>query len=106
MKSFAGFLKFLLLLLTVVAGFVFALQNSTPVGLWLVRDFAPRPVSVWFLLAFSCGGLSGLLLGFGLWRRIRMGRQLRQLQSQLQRCRQELADVRRHTDGDQHKLVP
>jgi uncharacterized integral membrane protein len=106
MNSFAGFLKFILLLLTLLAGFVFALQNAAPIGLWLIHDFAPRPVSVWLLLAFSAGSLSGLLLGFGLWRRIRLGRQLRQLQSELQQCRQELADLRRQGDGDQAKLLP
>ena len=106
MTSFAGFLKFLLFLLTILAGFVFALQNATPVGFWLIQDFAPRPLSVWLLLAFSCGGLSGLLLGYGLWRRIRMGWQLRHLQSQLQQCRQELADMRRQPDADQNRKAP
>lgn len=105
MNSFAGFLKFVLLLLVLLAGFVFALQNATPVGLWLIHDFAPKPVSVWLLLAFSCGSLSGLLLGFGIWRRIRLGRQLRQLQSELQQCRQELAELRRQRDGEKQKLM-
>lgn len=106
MKSFAGFLKILLLLAAVLAGFVFALKNATPVGLWLVQDFAPRPVSVWLLLAFTSGGLSGLLLGYGLWRKIRMDWQLRQVQSQLQQVRQELADLRRQHGNDQPKPAP
>lgn len=106
MNSFAGFIKFVLLLLVLLAGFVFALQNTTSVGLWLIHDFAPKPVSLWLLLAFSCGGLSGLVLGYGMWRRIRMGWQLRQLQSELQQCRQELAALRRERDGEQQKLMP
>jgi uncharacterized integral membrane protein len=105
MKSFAGFLKFLLLMSIVIAGFIFALQNSTPVGLWLVQDFAPRPLSLWILFAFSCGGLSGLLLGYGLWRKIRLSWQLHQLQTQLRTCRQELAELRSQQGGDEQTYV-
>ena len=91
MKSFIGFLKFLLLAVCVLAGFIFAARNAQPVALWLLADFAPRPLGMWLLLAFAAGALLGLLLGIGLFRKLRLTWQLRQVQGQLQRCRQELA---------------
>lgn len=91
MKSLIGFLKFLLLAACVLAGFIFAARNAQPVALWLMADFAPRPLGLWLLLAFACGALLGLLLGFGLFRKLKLSWQLRQMQGQLQRCREQLA---------------
>jgi len=101
MKSFVRFLKFLLLMLLVLAGFIFAAKNTSSVGLWLLTEHEPRPVSVWLLLAFGSGGVVGLLLGYGMWRRVRLGWQLRQLQRQLQQARNELAELRRQTSVDE-----
>jgi len=90
MKSFVRFLKFLLLMLLVLAAFVFSLKNATPVSLWLVREFAPRPVSLWILVAFTSGALLGLLLGHGLWRLVRLAQQLRNLRTELDQCQHDL----------------
>lgn len=94
MKSLARLLKFLLLVCVVLAGFVFALKNTSPVSLWLLTDFAAKPLSVWLLLSFSIGAATGFLLGFGVWQRIRSGVQVRQLQVQLRVANQELAALR------------
>lgn len=104
MKSLAGLLKFLLLMSILLAGFLFALRNSEPTALWLVRDFAPRPLSLWILLAYACGGLSGLLLGQGVWARLRLGRKVRQLDAQLQQCRQELASLKQQAATDPGRM--
>ncbi len=102
MTSLARFLKFLFLMLFVLAGFIFAIRNSSAVGLWLLADLAPRPLGLWILLAFAAGGLLGLLVGYGLWRKIRLGWQLRQLQGQLRHCQQELAALRQQHAADEN----
>jgi hypothetical protein len=43
------------------------------------------------LLAFSSGGLLGLLLGFGLWQRFLHVREARQLRGRVKQLEQELA---------------
>jgi uncharacterized integral membrane protein len=94
MKSLLAFLKFLCLVGFVCAGFVFALRNPTLTGLWLGVDFAPRPLGLWLLLAFACGGLLGLLLGTGISRSLRAAWRIRRLEARLQACQQELAAAR------------
>lgn len=106
MKSFARFLKFLLLMAVVMAAFIFSMRNSTPVGLWLVYEFEPRPVSLWIMLAFAGGGLCGMLLGFGVWRKIRMNSQRQRLEVQLQQCRRDLASLQMQPDSSDRQRVP
>jgi hypothetical protein len=36
-----------------------------------------------------------VLLGYGLWRRVRMGLQLRHLRSELRKCQQELLSLKK-----------
>lgn len=96
MKRLARFLLFLLLILVLLAGFVFTLNNTTPVPLWLGTDLNPKPLSVWMLLAFSGGGLLGLLLGLGLWQRFRSGLEVRQLRTRLRQLEQEAAVLKQH----------
>jgi uncharacterized integral membrane protein len=90
MKRLVRFLLFLLLVVVLLAGFVFTLNNPTAVPLWLGTDLAPRPLSIWMLLAFSSGGLLGLLLGFGLWQRFLHMREARQLRNRVKQLEQEL----------------
>ena len=95
MKRLVRFLLFLLLVVVLLAGFVFTLNNTTAVPLWLGTDLAPRPVSIWMLLAFSSGGLLGLLLdsllGFGgLRQRFLHAREARQLRSRVKQLEREL----------------
>jgi uncharacterized integral membrane protein len=91
MKRLARFLLFLLLLIVLLAGFVFTLNNTAPVGLWLGTDMAPKPLSIWMLLAFTTGSLLGLLLGLGLWQRFRNKLEVRQLRARVAQLEQELA---------------
>lgn len=71
MKRLARFLLFLLLLAALLAGFVFTLNNTLAVPLWLGIDLDPQPLSVWMLLAFASGGLLGVVLGLVTGRRRR-----------------------------------
>jgi uncharacterized integral membrane protein len=95
MKRLARFLLFLLLVVVLLAGFVFTLNNPTAVPLWLGVDLAPKPLSIWMLLAFSSGGLLGLLLGFGLLQRYLHAREARQLRNRVRQLEQELEALKR-----------
>ncbi len=97
MKRLARFLLFLLLVLVLLAGFVFTLNNPTPVPLWLGTDMAPKPLSIWMLLAFSAGALLGLLLGLGLWQRFLHKLEARQLRARVRQLEQELAGLKSPT---------
>jgi hypothetical protein len=95
MKRLVRFLLFLLLILVLFAGFVFTLNNTVAVPLWLGASLAPKPLSIWMLLAFSAGGLLGLmldsLLGFGgLRQRFVHAREARQLRMKVKQLEQEL----------------
>jgi uncharacterized integral membrane protein len=92
MKSLARFLLFLLLILVLFAGFIFTLNNSAAVPLWLGTALNPRPLGIWVLLAFIAGGLAGLLLGLlGLWQRFRQRIEVHQLKKRLQQAEMDLA---------------
>jgi hypothetical protein len=82
-----------------LAGFVFTLNNTLAVPLWLGANFAPKPLSIWMLLAFSAGGLLGLvldsLLGFGgVRQRFVHVRETRLLRARVQQLEQELATLK------------
>lgn len=99
MKSFSRFLLYLFLVLVVLSGTVFTLKNLTPVSVWLIAEFRPMPLAVWMMGAFICGGLLGLLLGYGLWNRFRTSMQMRQLQHRLQSREQELAKLKQRLES-------
>src|SRR5690606_25917544 len=90
MKRLARSVLLLLLLVVLLAGFVFTLNNTMPVPLWLGIDLNPQPLGLWMLLAFGCGGLLGLLLGLGLWRRFRQRLEVRQLRAKVRELEHEL----------------
>lgn len=55
---------YILLLLVLVFGVYFTLQNPVTVPLDLLWvQFAPRPLAWWVLSAFALGGLLGLIVG-------------------------------------------
>jgi lipopolysaccharide assembly protein A len=101
MKRLARFLLFLLLVLVLLAGFVFTLNNTTAVPLWLGTDLNPKPLSVWMLLAFAAGGLLGLLLGLGLLQRVRHRLEVRQLRARVRQLELE-ASVLRQPASHEH----
>lgn len=98
MKSLAGFLRFLIFSLVVLAGFVFAARNSTPVGLWMFADFSARPFGLWLLLAFASGALLGILLAQGLWWRLRAQRRIQRMQAEARAARLQIADLRQQLE--------
>lgn len=95
MKRLARFLLLMLLLAVLLAGFVFTLNNTTAVPLWLGTDLNPQPLGLWMLLAFATGGLLGLLLGLGLWRRFRQNIELRQLRTKVRQLESELIALKK-----------
>ena len=94
MKSLARFLLFVLFVMVVLSGFTFTVNNTPEVALWLGVSLDARPVGVWVLLAFGTGGLLGLLLGFGFWRRMQARLQIMQLTMKLQQAEKELAALK------------
>lgn len=94
MKSIFRFLLFLVLVLVVLSGFIFTLHNTASTALWLGTDLTPRPLALWILLAFGTGGMVGLALGLGLWRRLLKQVQVRQLRVKLQQAEKELAALK------------
>ena len=97
MKSVSRFLMLLLFGFALFAGLVFSGHNQTRVGLWLVREFSPQPLSLWVITAFIAGGLTGLLLGLGLWRTRASRKQLKQLQRKLFLTENELKIQKQQT---------
>lgn len=95
MKRLARFLLLMLLLAVLLAGFVFTLNNTTAVPLWLGADLSPQPLGLWMLLAFATGGLLGLLLGLGLWRRFRQNVELRQVRTKVRQLESELGALKK-----------
>jgi uncharacterized integral membrane protein len=105
MKSLARFVLILLLIAVLLAGFLFTLNNTTSVPLWLGVPLNPQPLGLWILLAFGSGGLLGLLLGLGLWRRYRQRAEARQLRAKLRQLEQELQELKlaQQREKDQHE---
>ena len=81
MVKLIRFIAGLFFLLIVLAGFVFTSNNSMVVPLWIGIDLAPQSLAVWIILAITVGGIIGLLLGYGLFRRIKMQLKLNKLEA-------------------------
>jgi hypothetical protein len=93
MKRLARFMTMLLLIVVVLAGFLFIIKNDIQTGLWLGKDLEPRSLGLWVLVAFMTGGMAGLLLGLGLWGKLRQRLELTQARKQLQQCRDETRNL-------------
>lgn len=89
MQRFFRCVIFLALLLLVLFAAVFVSMNDSEVELWMGWTFSPRPAGVWLVLAFACGGFLGLLLGYGLLRRLRSRYRIRHLEDQVAKLEQE-----------------
>ncbi|PCJ41418.1 MAG: hypothetical protein COA71_07590 [SAR86 cluster bacterium] len=85
MSKITRFIASLFFLLVVLAGFIFASNNSVVVPLWIGIELAPQSLAVWTLLAFAWGGVLGLLLGYGLFRRIKAQFKISQLEALLKK---------------------
>jgi uncharacterized integral membrane protein len=78
----ASLLLMFAFLLLLVVGFIFALRNSSPVGIWLGTEFAPRPLSFWLLGFLLTGIVLGLLVSSGVLRALEISRLRRKVRAQ------------------------
>lgn len=88
MSKLTRFIAGLFFLLIVLAGFIFASNNSVEVPLWIGIDLAPQSLAVWVILAFAWGGVLGLLLGYGLFRRIKAQLKINKLEALLKKTQE------------------
>lgn len=88
MKSLIRYITFIVFVAVVLLGFLFAARNTTQVSLWIGLELPALSVGVLVIAAFITGGLLGLLLGMGLFRRLKYVVQIRHLKSQLRKAQQ------------------
>jgi lipopolysaccharide assembly protein A len=99
MKLLRNLLTVLVVLATLAAGVLFALQNTTPVPLdLLVYTFGPQSIALWILVAFVLGGLLGMAVSAVILVRTRASlgsckRQLDKTVAELGKLRSETAVV-------------
>jgi len=96
MSGLKRFILFIVFFSIVTLGFVFSINNSLEVPLWIMIDLPQQRIGVWIILAFSTGGILGLLLGLGMFRSVRYKLRIRQLEMQLKRSGQAIAESRRN----------
>jgi len=75
-------LLFLVMIFLLSVGFTFFNTQQIALSFGFVV-FAPRPLALWVLLAFISGGLVGLALGAGIYRRWRGEREIELLRAEL-----------------------
>ncbi|RLQ22698.1 DUF1049 domain-containing protein [Seongchinamella sediminis] len=93
MKLLRNLLYLALVVAMAAVGVLFALQNEMPVPLdLLVVNLEPRSLALWLLLAFTVGGLLGMLMSSALVLRTRTA--LASANRQLARSRAELDKLR------------
>ncbi len=92
MKLLRTLLTVFIVLATLIAGVLFALQNKTPVPLDLiVYSFGPQSIALWILIAFALGGLLGMIVSAAILVRTRAS--LGACRRQLDRSLAELGKV-------------
>lgn len=81
------------LLLVLIFGLLFSLQNgqSVPLDL-LVLQLQARPIAVWLLATFAFGGIVGLLVGSTALLRLQASRY--RLRRRLESCEKELSELK------------
>ena len=93
MKLLRNFLTVAIILATLAAGVLFALQNKLTVPLdLLVYTFEPQSMALWILLAFTLGGILGMIISSIILMRTRVS--LRSSRRQLDKTRDELSKLR------------
>ncbi|MFN3162511.1 MAG: lipopolysaccharide assembly LapA domain-containing protein [Pseudohongiellaceae bacterium] len=95
MRKLANILSGLFLILVFLAAIIFAYYNTAPVGLTFGNwEFTARPISVWVIGAFVCGGAIGFLIGLGIFRSMRSAAESRRLKKELEQAKQEVRKLR------------
>jgi len=84
-KGFVRFISFLVFISIVLLAFLFAVNNTTEVSLWLGKELPALSVGVLVIIAFILGGVIGLFLGIGLFKQFRTMAELRQLRKKVAR---------------------
>ena len=74
---------------TVLLAFLFAVNNTTEISLWVGTELPALSIGVIIIAVFILGGLTGLVLGVGIFRQLKYKVQIRQLKSQLEKLRLE-----------------
>lgn len=93
MRWLRRLLAVVLLMLVLVFGLLFSLQNAQSVPLdLLVLQLQARPLAVWLLATFACGGLIGLLVGSVALLRLQASRY--RLRRRLEHCERELSELK------------
>jgi lipopolysaccharide assembly protein A len=83
----------ILLMLVLIFGLLFSLQNEQSVPLDLVAlQLSERPLAVWLLAAFVLGGLAGLVAGSLALLKLQANRY--RLRRRLEACERELSDLK------------
>lgn len=85
MKGFVRFITFLIFISIVLLAFLFAVNNTTEVSLWLGRELPALSVGVLIITAFILGGVIGLFLGIGIFKQLKTMAELRQLRKKIAR---------------------
>lgn len=86
MQRLRRWLVIFLLLLIFILSVGFSMWNTTPVALSFgIHEFAARPLSLWLIIAFCVGGLTGVTIGAGLIRDARLRHRIRVLEKELQK---------------------
>jgi putative membrane protein len=86
-------LVILLLLLVLVFGLLFSLQNTQNVPLDLLAlQLNERPLAVWLFSAFALGGVVGMLAGSAALLRLQANRY--RLRRRLEHCERELSELK------------
>ncbi len=95
MRKLGNLFSGLFLVLVFVASITFSYFNATPVAISFGNlEFPALPVSVWIIGAFVSGGIIGLLLGLGIFRRLRSRSEMRRMKKELTAAKQELKQLR------------
>jgi len=93
MKQLRKLLTIVVVLSTLLASVLFALQNEVPVPLnVLVYTFEPQSLALWVLVAFAIGGALGMIVSSVILVRTRAS--LGAIRRQLDRAQQELQSLR------------
>jgi uncharacterized integral membrane protein len=80
MMVFVRFLRIVFFGQILVTVLGFSSHSTTKIAVWLGHEFTAQPVSLWIISAFISGGLAGLLMGQGIWRRLQYRHEIHKLQ--------------------------
>jgi uncharacterized integral membrane protein len=103
MKSLHTFITVLVVIMVMLAGFLFTLNNTLPVSVWLGIELPPVALGIWVLGAFITGGFIGLLLGAGLLRRLIAKIRAQKAQARLMQQEKEIDNLKQQVRLLQHR---